>query len=226
MSMEDILKMLVDSRQQGASSQDADPMGQLVGSLLGGGSGGQGAGLGQMMGALESVMDGGQAQQGGSESGMGQVMGLLGSVMGGGGQGGGDPIMALLTPFVAPLAKKANIEPAIAMAVVSFVVHKLLAHHPTSGRDSNSFDLDDLMGQMANGKINSDLLKSSGMINELSKKTGLDEATAAKSLDLAFMMVGKTAGGLLKKRASKPAGAAKASVSKSVKGAAKLTKKK
>ena len=37
MSMEDILKTLVNSRQQGNSAQDADPMASLVGSLLGGG---------------------------------------------------------------------------------------------------------------------------------------------------------------------------------------------
>ena len=32
MSMEDILKTLVNSRQQGNSAQDADPMASLVGS--------------------------------------------------------------------------------------------------------------------------------------------------------------------------------------------------
>ena len=74
------------------------------------------------------------------------MMGLLEMVMGGqGGSTANDPIMGLLKPFVAPLAKKANISPEIAMIVVSFVAHKLLAHHPTSGRDSNTFDLDDML---------------------------------------------------------------------------------
>jgi hypothetical protein len=37
MSMEDILKVLVNSRQQGGSSQGSDPMTDLIGGLLGGG---------------------------------------------------------------------------------------------------------------------------------------------------------------------------------------------
>ncbi len=37
MAMEDILKALVDSRQQPASQQGADPMANLIGGLLGGG---------------------------------------------------------------------------------------------------------------------------------------------------------------------------------------------
>ena len=37
MSMEDILKVLVNSRQQGSQSQSADPMADLIGNLLGGG---------------------------------------------------------------------------------------------------------------------------------------------------------------------------------------------
>lgn len=192
MSMEDILKVLVDSRQQGSSTQAADPMASLVGSLLGG------------------TPQGGQPQ-GGQPSGLGELMGVLESVMSSGGQGAAnDPIMALLTPFITPLAKKANISPEIAMIVVSFVAHKLLAHHPTSGRDSNSFNLDELFGQMADGQINSNLLQSSGMVRELSQKTGLDEATAAKSLDLAFVMVGKGAGSLLKRSASQSSAAGSA----------------
>jgi hypothetical protein len=139
------------------------------------------------------------------------MMGLLEMLMGG--QSGSsmgtsnDPIMSLLTPFVAPLAKKANIPPEIAMIVISFVVHKLLAHHPTSGRDSNTFDLDNMLGQMGTGKIDSNLLRQSGMITELSKKTGLDDAQTEQALQLAFATVGKAVGGMVKK-GGKPASAA------------------
>lgn len=174
MSMEDILKVLVDSRQQGGSSNAADPMADLVGSLLGGGQpqpqitgNQQSGGLGDMMGLLETVMGG---RQGGTST--------------------YDPIMALLQPYVAPLAKKANISPEIALVVVSFVAHKLLAHHPTSRRDSNSFNFEDMFQQMGTGKIDSNMLQSSGMVKEISAKTGLDEATAAKSLNAAFGMMG------------------------------------
>jgi hypothetical protein len=187
MSMEDILKVLVNSRQQGSQSQQtADPMADLIGSLLGGGQPnvmqqrqmpqGQSGGLGDMMGLLEMFM-GGNQQQSSSMNQMGNMA--------------NNPIMLLLQPFVGKLAKKMNISPQIAMMVVSFVAYKLLAHHPTSGRDSNSFDLDDMLKQMTTGKVDPNILQNSGMINELSRSTGLDQATAAKSLETAFGMFGK-----------------------------------
>jgi hypothetical protein len=66
----------------------------------------------------------------------------------------------------------------------------MLAHHPTSGRDSTQFDLDDLLNT---GAVNADTLKSSGMVRELSKATGLDEGAASKTLDAAFGLLGGTA---------------------------------
>lgn len=186
MSMEDILKVLVNSRQQGSSSQQqADPMADLIGNLLGGGGGQQ------------SIMPSQSQQQSG---GLGNIMGLLEMFMGGSNnqqqsnpmnQMTNNPIMMLLQPFVGKLATKMNIPPQIATVVVSFVVYKLLSHYPTSGRDSNSFNLDDMLKQMSSGKIDPNILQNSGMINELSKSTGLDQATAAKSLETAFGMFGK-----------------------------------
>jgi hypothetical protein len=237
MSMEDILKVLVNSRQQGESSNSSDnqdPMGALVGSLLGGLQSPQGASGNQdPMGALVgSLLGGSQPQTGGNQqpaSGLGNMMGLLETFMGSGGQSGGssmsanDPIMGLLQPFVAPLAKKANISPEIAMVVVSFVVHKLLAHHPTSGRDSTSFNFEDMFQQMGSGKIDQNMLRSSGMVKELATKTGLDEATATRSLELGFSLVGKSATGLINKGASKSGAPAK-TVAKTAKGGQVVTR--
>jgi hypothetical protein len=188
MSMEDILKVLVNSRQQPASPQGADPMTSLIGGLLGGpggsqSSGAQGGGLSDMLGVLESVM----GNQGGQSN-------LPGS----------DPIMALLQPYVKQLAGKMNISPDIAVVVISFVVHQLLSHHPTSGRDSSSFNLDDMLQQLSQGKVDPALLQSSGMVRELSKKTGLDEATTEQSLQLALGLVGKTVGNLVGKASANP----------------------
>ena len=187
MALDNILKALVNSRQQGgasSSSGNQDPMGALVGSLLGGS----------------------QPQAGGNQapaSGLSGMMGLLETVMGGAGStGANDPIMSILQPYVAPLARKANISPEIATIVISFVVHNLLAHHPTSGRDSTAFNFEDMFQQMASGNIDQNLLQSSGMVTELAKRTGLDEATAAKSLELGFTLVGKSAASLMKKKAS------------------------
>lgn len=205
MSMEDILKVLVNSRQQGNSSQqNADPMADLIGGLL---SGGQpqrnsqqgGADLGDVANLVGSLLGNSQQQQPQNTNqqagGLGSMMGLLETVMGGQSKSSADPIMGLLRPFVAPLAKKANISPEIAMSVVSFIAYKLLAHYPTSNRDSNSFDLDDMLRQMGSGKINPNTLQDSGMVRELSRKTGLDEATAARSLQAGFSMFGKNAVG-------------------------------
>jgi hypothetical protein len=183
--MEDILKVLVDSRQPGSASRPAagsDPMTDLIGSLLGGGqaqapsapSGGGSAGLGDFMGLLETFLGSGRSAQNASPA-PGMTY---------------DPIMVLLQPFVNKLAQKVNISPEIAMLVVTFVVHKLLAHHPTSGRDSTQFDLDDMLQQMASGQISQQTLQSSGMVNELARTTGLDHDTAARSLDATLGLLG------------------------------------
>lgn len=202
MSMEDILKVLVNSRQQGNSAQETDPMTSLVGSLLGGGQSQGGINLsdgvdaGDVAGLVGSFLGAQQAQNAPSQpqtQGLGGMMGALEGIMGGG-QQANDPIMMMLQPFIEPLAKKVNISPEIAMVIVSFVAHKLLAHHPTSGRDSNTFDLDEMLGQMGAGQVDSSLLHNSGMVKEISKRTGLDEATAEKSLNAAFTLVGNRVG--------------------------------
>jgi hypothetical protein len=182
------------------------------------------------MGMLSGFMNATQQQPQAATSqqpagGVSGMMGMLEAVMGGGQNlGVNDPIMGLLQPYIAPLAKKANISPEIAMIVVSFVAHKLLAHHPESGRDSNAFNFEDMFQQMGSGKIDSSILENSGMIKELSKKTGLDEATASKSLDMAFAMVGKGATNLIDKNQAKPS-AAGAVKSFGAKGSAKAKQK-
>lgn len=198
MSMEDILKVLVDSRQQGGTpQQNTDPMADLIGSFLGGAqtqshapvnpnSNSGGTDLSGMMGLLETLM-GGQNSTSSANN---------------------HPVMALLSPFIPSLAKKANISPEIATIVVSFVVHKLLAHHPTSGRDSNAFNFEDMLGQMSSGNVDSNLLRQSGMVNELSKRTGLDETATTQALQLAFSTIGKTVSGMAaKSSAPKPSSA-------------------
>ena len=62
---------------------------------------------------------------------------------------------------------------------------------------------------MSSGKIDQNMLRSSGMVKELAAKTGLDEATATRSLELGFSLVGKSAVGLMNKSASKSGAAAK-----------------
>ncbi|MBI5298508.1 MAG: hypothetical protein HY869_23770 [Chloroflexi bacterium] len=210
MSLEDIFKVLADSRQQDGAGQSAeqDPLAQLVGGLLGGGQGGADQTTGQVMDLVGSLLGGqtsapstGASEQG---AGLGNMMGLLESVIGAGqtgenaGAAAGDPLLSMLQPFINQLAEKVKIPPALATIAVTFVVHKMLAHHPTSGRDSTQFDLDDLL---KTGALNADALKSSGMVSELSQATGLDEGSASQTLDAAFSLLGGTA----QKAAAKPA---------------------
>lgn len=216
MSLEDIFKVLADSRQQGSASQPGgqDPMAQLIGGLLGGqGDSSQTGQMTDLVGSLLGGQDGssGQANQmadlvggllGGQSptpsaaptGGLGDMLGLLETVIGSGQAGTqtttSDPILSMLQPFINQLAEKVNISPALATIVVSFVVHKILSHHPTSGRDSTQFDLDDLL---RTGAIGADTLQSSGMVRELSRATGLDEKAASQSLDAAFSLLGGTA---------------------------------
>lgn len=228
MSMDDILKALVDSRkQQPSASQGADPMTDLIGSLFGGAgqaSGGQSSD--PIAGALGNLLGGGQAQSGGTsqqsdamsqmlggllggggqspmgggqQSGLGGVMSLL-EMFTGGGQSGigqsamaGNPMMGLMQPLVKPLAEKLNISPEIATVIISFVLQKLLAHHPSSGRDSTQFNIDDLFGQLGAGKLDPGMIRNSGMVDELVSATGMDKAQAQKSLNTAFAMVGRRA---------------------------------
>ncbi|WKZ36058.1 MAG: hypothetical protein QY332_20835 [Anaerolineales bacterium] len=190
MSLEDILKVLVNSRQQESSPQSADPMTDLIGNLL---ANTQTQSQSHTPMAPSTYQP--QQQQTG---GLGSMMGFLEMVMGGNQAGvtsqpsmANNPIMMLLQPYVEKLAKKMNIPPQIAMMVVSYVAYKLLAHHPSSGRDSNSFNLDEMLNQMNSGKIDQSIFQNSGMVMEISKSTGLDEATATKTLNAAFGMFSK-----------------------------------
>ncbi len=204
--MEDILKALVSSRQQGNAGGQDDPMASLVGGLLQGAQNvnlSDGVDAGDVAGLLGGLLGGSQPkpQPAAPQNGLGGIMSILEAVMGGQQQGAmNSPIMTMLQPFVEPLAKKANIPPEIAMIVVSFIAHKLLAHHPASGRDSTEFNFEDMMGQINAGKIDPALLRKSGMVSEISKRTGLDEAASEKALQTGFVLVGKSAASLMAKK--------------------------
>lgn len=178
MSMEDLFKSLAQTATQAAQSPAGQSaISQMVGGLL---SGGQQAGT----------------QQGGGQA--GQMLGVLEQVIGGTPgsgnltQGGGtmpsanDPVMLLLQPVVNQLATKAKIDPQIATVIVSLVVHYLLSNHPSSGRGSNSLDLNGLLQQMTSGNIDQNIFHNSGMVNDVMQATGLNKTQAVKSLDATF----------------------------------------
>ena len=175
MSMEDLFKSLAQTAVQAAGSPAGQTaISQLAGNLLGGNqSGAQGGQAGQMLGVLEQVIGGtpgsGNFNQGGN-------MNLAAS----------DPVMLLLQPVVNQLAAKANIQPQIAIVVVSLVIHYLLSNHPSSGRGSSSLDLNSLFGELGAGGVSKDTLHNSGMVNDVMQSTGLTKTDAVHSLDAVF----------------------------------------
>jgi hypothetical protein len=51
-----------------------------------------------------------------------------------------------------------------------------------------------MLSQMGSGKINSNVLYQSGMVNEVTRRTGMNEADAEKALSTALAMFGKSIG--------------------------------
>jgi len=167
------------SKPQARNSQPAGgqpDLGSLLG-MLGGGGQEQGGGqpdLGSLLGML-----GGGGGQGGDP-----LSGLLGGLLGGGQQGGG-PFDALAEP----LAKKLGISPQIASAVVMFLANALLAGK-AGNRSGGAADLNQVLGMVDGGQVDSKALRSNQLVQDLSQQTGLDQQTAARSIGAVVDMLG------------------------------------
>jgi hypothetical protein len=181
--------------QAGNQSQaGGEDLSGLLGSLLGGQSGGTPQGT--------SMPAGNQPQTGG-----GELSGLLGSLLGGqtsgsaqsGGQTGGNPILNLISsgqnpminmliqPVVDQIAQKLGISPAIAMTVVTFAIHYMLANHGT--KVARGEDVSGVLQQ----HTNQDYLHSTGISQQLASQTGLQPAAAANALSEVFKLLGASA---------------------------------
>ncbi len=152
-------------------------MGSLLGSLLGGAGASQqpanydtgsgGGGLGSLLGALLG---------GGSQS--NSSMGLLGGLLGGGNTGSPFDALAL------PLAKKLGIPPQLASIIVMLVANALLGKNKNRAGevDVNRAELSDVMALYNSGEFNSSAVQNNQLVQEISQQTGLDHATAARSI--------------------------------------------
>lgn len=192
MALDDILNAFIGGGipAQGQTPAAGDPLAEILQGILGGGaapSGGMpGMGSDPLGGLLEGILGGGMAP-GGSQGGMGLLPGM-----------GGDPSMnGLLAPLADALAQKLGLPPEIAMMVVSFLGAKLLsgaggatgsASGAKKGRSARSqatqpqsLDLDSLLETMGSDK---------GTARELAEQTGLDPATAERTLQEAIGMIG------------------------------------
>jgi hypothetical protein len=194
--------------------QEAGSLGDLMGALLGGGTQSQASpmdmqqgagGLGDVMGAL---LGGGMqgsapsmgAPMGASQSAVG-IGDILGAVLGGGGTGIGTS--PLLAPVANLLSEKLGLPPAIAQAVVAFVLAKLMSGS-SGGRAAGRMGLveegpgvQDLLERAGSGqRLDNRTLADTGLPDELAQHTGMDVETATQSLQQALQLLGPAVGSL------------------------------
>ncbi|MFH1186431.1 MAG: hypothetical protein V1755_15585 [Chloroflexota bacterium] len=201
MTMQDILKALMQSagsqQQLQQSGDGGDAMSQVLGGLLGGSQQGGGDALSQVISGLL----GGSQQGGGAPAtqllgGLEQIIGAQSGAAAGAATSTSDPLMALIQPLVNKLAAKVNISPAIATIIVSIVLKYLLKSHPSTP-DESPLDLGSVMQTLASGgRISESTLQNSGMVNDVVRATGLDQQQAVKTLDTTFKVLGSEVKGV------------------------------
>ncbi len=206
MSMEDIMKALMQTsggaaQQPSAGGAGADLLSQAIGGALG--SSGGGGGLG---GLLSGLLGGGQQQAGqpatqmlsgleqiiGGTPGSGQLPMNQGSL----GMSANNPLMTLLQPVVNQLAAKAGISPAVATIVTSIALHYLLQSHPSTPGES-PLNLNSVMQTLASGgQVSPNTLQKSGMVNDVMQATGLKQQQAVRSINQTFSVLGSQVAGV------------------------------
>ena len=181
---------------------DGGDIAGILGGILGGGGGGRSTqpssgGLGDILGGILGGAGSGSAAQP-SPGGLG---GILGGILRGGSLGAN----SFLAPIITELAERIGIPPAMASAVVSFLLGKLLSR-PAGGAEispgrqqpsrrgatqAEGLDLDHLLDTLGTGQQpSSSYLRSTGIVDELSQQTGLDKDTALDSLKEVLGMLG------------------------------------
>jgi hypothetical protein len=229
MTMQDIMKALMQStsgqgQQQQGTAAGSDALSQVLGGLLGGAQGGgqqAGGGSDMLSQAIGGLLGGGQqTQQSGGAVGVGQLLGGLQQIIGGtpgtgqqlpmgGGNmsmGASSPVMMLLQPVVTQLAEKAGLSPQIAMVVASIAVHYLVQSHPNTP-GASPMNLGNVMQTLSSGgRIDQKTLQSSGIVNDVMHSTGMDQKQAVKTLNTTFDVLGGQVPGARSKAASKATG--------------------
>jgi hypothetical protein len=122
--------------------------------------------------------------------------GLLGVDMSGG--AGAIANNPLTNVFVAPiadaLARKTGMAPGIARVVVVFALTTLMSAMTHQG-SRKGFNANDLVERRStDGTVSQKYLKDSGLVSQLAQQSGLDQKTAAASLQQAFAALGTHVG--------------------------------
>lgn len=182
------------SSQSGGSG---DVLGSILGSVLGGAMQQGGTPLPSQQTPSRSKSKPSQQMPAGGSDPIGSILGgLLGTDMSGGvGAVANNPITNIFVqPIADALAKKTGMAPGIARVVVVFALTTLMGALAGKG-SKKGFNSADLVTQLKeSGTVSQSYLKSSGLVTELAQQSGLDQATAAKSLQQAFVALGTQMG--------------------------------
>jgi hypothetical protein len=197
-SLDQVLGSITGSQSSGGG-QSSSGAGDLLGALLGGSSASaQGGALGQVLGGLL----GGAASQGRSGgTGADAIGSLLGGLVGfdpsqGASGLANNPIAnTFIQPIADALARKTGMAPGIARVVVVFAL-TVLVGAGSKELQKKGFNSSDLVNRLAtDGSVPVKYLKDTGLVSELAQQSGLDQQTAAKSLQQAFTALGTHVGG-------------------------------
>lgn len=168
----ELMSLLVQSSIQGGQlTGNQQATSQMISGLLGGG---QGSGqTGQVLGALEQMISNG------GQSGA-QNMNMAAN----------NPMLNLVQPVAEQLSMRTGLQPQQAQAVVSLVLHRMLASHPAFGSNNARMNLAEVLQQMAaSGGVNQSMLHNSGMVNDLVNASGMDQQVALQNLNEVFSLL-------------------------------------
>jgi hypothetical protein len=167
-----------------------------MGGGQGGAQGGSPGGL-DLGGLLQGVMGAGQASaHGGGQGGL-DLGSLLQGLMGGGSAGAGSPLASMAST----VGQQLGLPPSIAQMVIGFVMSKLLGGQQgrsgmvdvlgQAGSPSTGFNVNELADLLSSGgTVDHNYVQSTGLVEELSQQTGLDPATASRSLTHVLNLLG------------------------------------
>jgi hypothetical protein len=96
--------------------------------------------------------------------------------------------MSVVQPIADHVAEKVGISPQIATVVASIALYYLLASHPATNAKA-PMDFGSAMQELKSGGLKPDTIHNSGMVDDVTQATGLDQNKALRSLNTIFGML-------------------------------------
>lgn len=209
--MSDLLGALLGGAQGGAPNAMPNQNDQVLGSLGGGigdapmmgeggapmGGGGMSAGGADLGGLLGSLLGGGGTGDANADPMAGMLGGLLGGIMGGGASGasasaaGMGPLGSILAPLADTLAEKTGIPREAAMSALAILIPMLMSKLMSGGGQQNNDPLGGMQRAISSGEgLNLTRDEQDEMIQQLTAQTGMDQTSAAQTLNQAMQVLG------------------------------------